>query len=101
VIVTERTANGLPQRRRSRPTGRAAFATPPRTTQPNGPTAGPAAGPAAQAPRPAKKEPGLWLEAFMDGYKGTGASAGPAGQSGAEQSSAGQTSEETAGKGEQ
>ncbi|MFJ9844030.1 ATP-binding protein [Kitasatospora sp. NPDC101155] len=101
VIVTERTANGLPQRRRSRPTGRAPFATPPRTTQPSGPTAGPAAGPAAQAPRPAKKEPGLWLEAFMDGYKGTGASAGPAGQSGAEQSSAGQTSEETAGKGEQ
>ncbi|MFH8381540.1 sensor histidine kinase [Kitasatospora sp. NPDC018058] len=99
VIVTERTANGLPQRRRHRLTGRAAFATPPRgTAQAGGPTAGPAAGPtpATPAPRPAKKEPGLWLEAFMDGYKGTGPSAGSGGQT-----SAGQTSEETAGKGEQ
>ncbi|MFF2078348.1 ATP-binding protein [Kitasatospora sp. NPDC058162] len=119
VIVTERTANGLPQRRRSRPTGRAVFATPPRgTTQPNGPTAGPAAGPAAPAPRP-KKQPGLWLEAFMEGYKGTG-SAGPndTGSNGTGTNAAGSSttsgssttppnraaqtsSEETAGKGEQ
>nr|WP_199807810.1 ATP-binding protein [Streptomyces sp. NRRL S-350] len=84
VIVTERTANGLPQRRRHRPTGRAAFATPPRgTAQPAGPTAGPVAGPTAQAPRPGKepKQPGLWLEAFMDGIKGT-APAPSAGQPG-------------------
>ncbi|MFJ8622085.1 sensor histidine kinase [Kitasatospora sp. NPDC093550] len=121
VIVTERTANGLPQRRRVRPTGRAAFATPPRGTgrpsappsaqpvQPAGPTAGPAAGPAAQAPRPAAKEPkqpGLWLEAFMDGIKGTGSgpsagSAGPDGAAGPGRTRPGHTSEETAGKGEQ
>ncbi|WP_031066574.1 ATP-binding protein [Streptomyces sp. NRRL WC-3742] len=91
-VVTERTPNGLPQRRRHRPTARGGYATPARgTAQPSGPTAGPAAGgAAAPAPRP-QKEPGLWLEAFMDGYKGTGPSAG----------SSGQTSEETAGKGEQ
>ncbi|MEU9044888.1 MULTISPECIES: ATP-binding protein [unclassified Kitasatospora] len=113
VIVTERTATGLPQRRRHRPTGRAAFATPARgTAQPSaplaGPTAGPAAGPAAQAPRPATepKQPGLWLEAFMDGIKGTGPgpSAGPVGRvgrPGAAQTGPGHTTEETAGKGEQ
>ncbi|MFD5468110.1 ATP-binding protein [Kitasatospora sp. NPDC127059] len=114
VIVTERTANGLPQRRRSNVTGRAAFATPARgtTAQPSGPTAGPAAGPAAPAPRP-KKQPGLWLEAFMEGYKGTGGtgkSTGPGstrsnsdtGPGSTAPNSAGQTSsEETAGKGEQ
>ncbi|MER7842493.1 ATP-binding protein [Kitasatospora sp. NPDC096077] len=137
VVVTERTANGLPQRRRSRPTGRAAFATPPRGTaqpggpdRPSGPTAGPAAGPATPASRP-KTQPGLWLEAFMEGYKGTG-KAGTAGGDGTgttgtgtagtgtsntgtsntaisstgtsstAPNSAGQTSsEETAGKGEQ
>ncbi|MER7674770.1 ATP-binding protein [Kitasatospora sp. NPDC096128] len=119
VIVTERTANGLPQRRRSRPTGRAVFATPPRgTTQPNGPTAGPAAGPAAPAPRP-KKQPGLWLEAFMEGYKGTGSTGSNSTSNGtsngsngtgtnatgssttAPNSAAPNSSEETAGKGEQ
>ncbi|MEV7597209.1 ATP-binding protein [Kitasatospora sp. NPDC089797] len=117
VIVTERTANGLPQRRRSRPTGRAVFATPPRgtTPPPSGPTAGPAAGPAAPAPRPEKK-PGLWVEAFMAGYKGTGGNAtdstgtttgtnstsSTTGTTRTAPDSAGQTSsEETAGKGEQ
>ncbi|MFD9689703.1 ATP-binding protein [Kitasatospora sp. NPDC059146] len=109
VVVTERTPNGLPQRRRSRPTGRAAFATPPRgTAQPSGPTAGPAAGPAAPAPRP-KKQPGLWLEAFMEGYKGTGGTkdATPGNPPGTTsgttpQHSAGQPgTEETAAKGEQ
>ncbi|MEV7774298.1 ATP-binding protein [Kitasatospora sp. NPDC086791] len=83
VIVTERTANGLPQRRR-RPSLTRTYAAPSRTArsapagpQPAGPTAGPVAGPtagpAAQAPRPAQepKQPGLWLEAFMDGIKGT------------------------------
>ncbi|MFF9645051.1 ATP-binding protein [Kitasatospora aureofaciens] len=112
VVVTERTANGLPQRRRSRPTGRAVFSAPARgTAQPSGPTAGPAAGPAAPAPRP-KKQPGLWLEAFMEGYKGTGAgsestrcdatgSTATTGTSSTAPNSAGQTSEETAGKGEQ
>ncbi|MGA5820371.1 ATP-binding protein [Kitasatospora sp. NPDC094028] len=93
VVVTERTPNGLPQRRRHLPPARG-LTTPPRgTAQPTGPTAGPSVG-AAQAPRP-RKEPGLWLEAFMDGYKGTGPSAGSSGQTGT------QTSEETAGKGEQ
>ncbi|MFH9347812.1 ATP-binding protein [Kitasatospora sp. NPDC017646] len=107
VIVTERTANGLPQRRRSRPTGRAVFSAAARSSaQPSGPTAGPAAGPAAPAPRP-KKQPGLWLEAFMEGYKGTGGSGNGSGDSATTgtsstaPSSAGQTSEETAGKGEQ
>ncbi|MFD8707825.1 ATP-binding protein [Kitasatospora sp. NPDC059648] len=107
VVVTERTANGLPQRRRSRPTGRAVFSAPARgTAQPSGPTAGPGAGPAAPATRP-KKQPGLWLEAFMEGYKGTGAgseatgSTATTGTSSTAPNSAGQTSEETAGKGEQ
>ncbi|MEU8926374.1 ATP-binding protein [Kitasatospora sp. NPDC048545] len=135
VIVTERTANGLPQRRR-RPSLTRTFAAParpaPAAPQPAGPTAGPAAGPgpatgpAGQDPRPAKepKQPGLWLEAFMDGIKGTGSGpsagqAGPAGQAGQTgqtgQAGAvgrpgapgsghpgpGHTSEETAGKGEQ
>ncbi|MER6297968.1 ATP-binding protein [Kitasatospora sp. NPDC001539] len=109
VTITERTANGLPQRRRHRPTGRAAFAPAPRAAaQPkstgahlSGPTSGPAAGPAGPTPRPAAKKPGLWLEAFMDGYKGTGPSASSTGQTGAGQPGTGQTSEETAGKGEQ
>ncbi|MFI9361541.1 ATP-binding protein [Kitasatospora sp. NPDC053057] len=107
VIITERTANGLPQRRRSRPTGRAVFSAPARgTAQPSGPTAGPAAGPAAPAPRP-KKQPGLWLEAFMEGYKGTGSSSegtgdtATTGNNSTAPNSAGHTSEETAGKGEQ
>ncbi|MFJ9608346.1 sensor histidine kinase [Kitasatospora sp. NPDC101176] len=94
VVVTERTANGLPQRRRRPPTTRAAFPGPARTTgQPVGPTAGPAAGPAHPAARPVKEpvQPGLWLEAFTEGINGNGPSAGPAGQ----------TTEQTAAKGEQ
>ncbi|MFJ9453841.1 ATP-binding protein [Kitasatospora sp. NPDC101447] len=100
VIVTERTANGLPQRRRHRPMPRTGPAGPARTAaQPAGPTSGPMAGPAARAPRPAKepKQPGLWLEAFMDGYKGTGTA--PDGD-GPATGPTGHTSEETAGKGD-
>ncbi|WP_224281075.1 ATP-binding protein [Streptomyces sp. LS1784] len=115
VIVTEWTPNGLPQRRRSRPmVPRGGFAGSARAaTKPSGPLTGPP----AQAPRPAKepKQPGLWLEAFMDGIKGTGPGpSGPggaarpdagrttdAGQTGAGHTSAAHTSEETAGKGEQ
>ncbi len=54
----------------------------------------------AHPPRPVKepKQPGLWLEAFMDGYKGTGTSAGGSGPA---TGPTGHTSEETAGKGEQ
>ncbi|WP_316528639.1 sensor histidine kinase [Kitasatospora brasiliensis] len=96
VIVTEWTANGLPQRRRSRPmVPRAGYRG---TAQPTGPM--------AQAPRPAKerKPPGLWVEAFMEGIKGTGPSpsgAADAAQPSAGHTSAAHTSDETAGKGEQ
>ncbi|MFD5437250.1 ATP-binding protein [Kitasatospora sp. NPDC127067] len=87
VIVTEWTPNGLPQRRRSRPMMPRGFGGAARATaQPAGPMAqptGPVAGPPARATGPAKepKQPGLWLEAFMDGIKGTGP--GPSGPAGA------------------
>ncbi|MER7755308.1 ATP-binding protein [Kitasatospora sp. NPDC097643] len=89
VVVTERTANGLPQRRRRPPAARAGGAGTGRAAgQPR--TGGQ---PRGAAPGPAKEpvQPGLWLEAFTKGINGEGPSSGPAGQS----------SEETAGKGEQ
>ncbi|MFD7739088.1 ATP-binding protein [Streptomyces sp. MJM8645] len=95
VVVTERTANGLPQRRRRPPTPPAGYPGSARTAgQYGNPASGPAAGPApGTGGRHAKEpvQPGLWLEAFTEGINGHGPAA----------SSAGQTSEETAGKGEQ
>ncbi|MFF1787870.1 sensor histidine kinase [Kitasatospora sp. NPDC058243] len=91
VVVTERTANGLPQRRRRPPTPPAGYPGSARTAgQYGNPAAGPAPGTGG---RHAKEpvQPGLWLEAFTEGINGHGPAA----------SSAGQTSEETAGKGEQ
>ncbi|MBV6696835.1 sensor histidine kinase KdpD [Kitasatospora aureofaciens] len=97
-VVTERTANGLPQRRRHRPPlGRAGVPGPGRAPQPAPPPAQqpdrhPDRHPAAQA-KEAKEpvQPGIWLEAFLEGVNGQPPSTG----------SAGQTNEETAGKGEQ
>ncbi|MFG2997391.1 sensor histidine kinase [Streptomyces sp. NPDC048340] len=59
--VTERTANGLPQRRRKV-----------RATVPAEPAAVPATTPAAAAaaPEPAEAQPGLWLAAFQSGLSG-------------------------------
>ncbi|MFE4520156.1 ATP-binding protein, partial [Kitasatospora sp. NPDC056783] len=73
VIVTEWTANGLPQRRRSQPLVPRTYRGATRTAAQH---TGPTAGPLAQTSRPAKerKEPGLWVEAFMRGIKGTGPS---------------------------
>ncbi|MFJ7278755.1 sensor histidine kinase [Kitasatospora sp. NPDC098663] len=95
VVVTERAANGLPQRRRRPPTPRAGYPGSGRTAgQYGNPASGPAAGPApGTGGRHAKEpvQPGLWLEAFTEGINGHRPAA----------SSAGQTNEETAGKGEQ
>ncbi|MFJ5234889.1 ATP-binding protein [Kitasatospora sp. NPDC088391] len=79
-VVVERTANGLPQRRR--------HAAPPRFG------AEAPAPRAAQAPEPAPEpvQPGLWLAAFTDGVNGHQPSAGGTGGRHA--------SEESAGKGE-
>nr|WP_326847430.1 ATP-binding protein [Streptomyces kaniharaensis] len=84
TVVTERTANGLPQRRRHRPgpTG-TGVPGPARAPEPTGDTTGTA------DRKPV--EPGVWLAAFMEGVNGEAPSTG----------SAGQTSEETSGKGEQ
>jgi hypothetical protein len=75
IVVTERTPNGLPQRRR--------HAAPYRM----------GAAQAATAPEPAKEpvQPGIWLAAFHEGVNGQTPSTGEAGH----------TSEESAGKGEQ
>ncbi|MFJ3217979.1 sensor histidine kinase [Kitasatospora sp. NPDC086801] len=91
VVVTERTANGLPQRRRRPPTPLGGYAGSARSAGQYGhPTARPTPGTGG---RHAKEpvQPGLWLEAFTEGINGHGPAAG----------SAGQTSDETAGKGEQ
>ncbi|MBB4922056.1 signal transduction histidine kinase [Kitasatospora kifunensis] len=75
IVVTERTPNGLPQRRR--------HAAPYRM----------GAAQAATAPEPTKEpvQPGIWLAAFHEGVNGQTPSTGAAGH----------TSEESAGKGEQ
>jgi hypothetical protein len=74
-VVNERTANGLPQRRR--------HAAPFRT--------GAAKAPAAPQPAQAPVQPGMWLAAFNEGVNGHAPSTGAAGH----------TSDESAGKGEQ
>ncbi|MFF1869292.1 ATP-binding protein [Streptomyces sp. CB03911] len=73
--VGERTANGLPQRRRHAAPSRTGAARTPRIPEP------------AQAP----VQPGMWLAAFHEGVNGHGPSTGTAGR----------TSDESAGKGEQ
>ncbi|MGW4378946.1 ATP-binding protein [Kitasatospora sp. NPDC004531] len=79
-VVTERTANGLPQRRRH-----AAMLRPgmPNPRQPQAP----------QAPQPAAEpvQPGLWLAAFTEGVNGTTPGTPPNGR---------HASEESAGKGD-
>ncbi|WP_399097113.1 sensor histidine kinase [Streptomyces sp. BBFR2] len=84
-VVTERTATGLPQRRRK------ARATAP-MTPPAAPAPTPAPAPVAvPAPTPAPDtappvQPGMWLAAFQSGLSGesqTPAPAGPSGEAGA------------------
>ncbi|MEU3492077.1 ATP-binding protein [Kitasatospora cineracea] len=99
-LVLERTANGLPQRRRHAAPSRFGAARPPQ--QDRAPAAAPPlqAAPAprtpASAPAPASApepvQPGLWLAAFTDGVNGTAPSAGPGGDS--------RASDEAAGKGD-
>ncbi|MET9613409.1 sensor histidine kinase [Kitasatospora indigofera] len=74
-VVNERTANGLPQRRR--------HAAPSRT--------GTAKAPGVPQPAKAPVQPGMWLAAFHEGVNGHAPSTGAAGH----------TSDESAGKGEQ
>ncbi|MFI9271438.1 ATP-binding protein [Kitasatospora sp. NPDC052896] len=74
-VVTERTPNGLPQRRRHAAPARTVAPGASRVTEP------------AQAP----VQPGMWLAAFHEGVNGHAPST----------SAAGHTSEESAGKGEQ
>ncbi len=70
-LVTERTANGLPQRRRRTP-GEA----PRPTVRPDGrpgagaPTPGPAMAGDAPAPNEDNVQPGIWLAAFTSGVSG-------------------------------
>jgi hypothetical protein len=73
-VVSERTPNGLPQRRRHAAPSRAGSAAP-------------------KIPQPAEApvQPGMWLAAFQDGVNGQAPVASPAGH----------TSDESAGKGEQ
>ncbi|MER5641496.1 ATP-binding protein [Kitasatospora sp. NPDC002227] len=78
-VVSERTPNGLPQRRR--------HATPYRAEAPEPPRA---AGPAPE-PAPAPVQPGMWLAAFTEGVNGHAPST----------AAVGHTSEESAGRGEQ
>ncbi|MFJ9948524.1 ATP-binding protein [Kitasatospora sp. NPDC091207] len=84
-VVTERTANGLPQRRRHAAPSRRSAAEPPRIAPaPRGPDPVP-------DPVQAPVQPGMWLAAFHEGVNGHTPSAGTAGP----------TSEESAGKSEQ
>ncbi|MFC8720654.1 ATP-binding protein [Kitasatospora sp. NPDC057198] len=93
-VVVERTANGLPQRRRHAAPSRFGGAAP-RPPQP-APSPAPApvapAAPAPQTPAPEPVQPGLWLAAFTNGVNGTAPPAGPGGP--------GHASDEAAGKGD-
>ncbi len=93
-VVLERTANGLPQRRRHAAPSRFGAAAP-RTPQP-APEPAPApvaqAAPVPQTPAPEPVQPGLWLAAFTNGVNGTAPSAGQGGP--------GHASDEAAGKGD-
>ncbi|MGW6912986.1 sensor histidine kinase [Kitasatospora sp. NPDC054939] len=93
-IVTERTANGLPQRRRHAAPYRGGVSEAARARQaapraadrsPNRPPAS-----AAQPAEAPVQPPGLWLEAFNEGLNGTSSPG-----------AAGPTSEESSGKGQQ
>lgn len=84
-VVTERTANGLPQRRRHAAPSRRGAAEPPRIA------AAPRAPEPVQTPVQAPVQPGMWLAAFNEGVNGHAPSAGATGP----------TSEESAGKSEQ
>ncbi|QKW24102.1 sensor histidine kinase [Kitasatospora sp. NA04385] len=93
-LVLERTANGLPQRRRHAAPSRFGAAAP-RTPQP-APEPAPApvaqVAPVPQTPAPGPVQPGLWLAAFTNGVNGTAPAAGPGGP--------GHDSDEAAGKGD-
>ncbi|MFF1909527.1 ATP-binding protein [Kitasatospora sp. NPDC058218] len=84
-VVTERTANGLPQRRRHAAPSRRGAAEPPRIA------AAPRAPEPVRPPAQAPVQPGMWLAAFHEGVNGHTPSA----------DAAGPTSEESAGKSEQ
>ncbi|WP_405747720.1 ATP-binding protein [Streptomyces sp. NBC_01525] len=96
-VVTERTATGLPQRRRKA-----------RPTAPMAPPAAPAPTPApapavpAPAPAPAKAspvQPGMWLAAFQSGLSGESQTPAPTGASG--EAGAARESDESSEKSEQ
>ncbi|MFD7735819.1 sensor histidine kinase [Kitasatospora phosalacinea] len=95
-LVLERTANGLPQRRRHAAPSRFGAAAAPRTPQPAPSPAAPAPvaqpAPVPQTPAPEPVQPGLWLAAFTNGVNGTPPTAGPDGGS--------RASDEAAGKGD-
>lgn len=80
-VVSERTPNGLPQRRRHATPYRVEAPEPPRAPSP------------AQAPEPAPApvQPGMWLAAFTEGVNGHAPST----------AAVGHTNEQSAGKGEQ
>ncbi|MFD5919887.1 ATP-binding protein [Kitasatospora sp. NPDC058201] len=91
-VVSERTANGLPRRRRHAAPSRTVTPAPVRGAAPapsrNGvPAASRTGGAPPPPPRAAAEppggavQPGLWLAAFHDGVNGTSPSAGPAGHS--------------------
>ncbi|RAJ35808.1 signal transduction histidine kinase [Kitasatospora sp. SolWspMP-SS2h] len=110
--VFERTANGLPQRRRhaapsrfgaSRPAQQAPARTPAPAQAPAPPVraaAAPQAPVPAPAPAPEPVQPGLWLAAFTDGVNGTAPVAGPGGGSVAGPGGGSHASDESAGKGD-
>ncbi|MFF4345011.1 ATP-binding protein [Kitasatospora sp. NPDC001540] len=95
-LVLERTANGLPQRRRHAAPSRFGAGAAPRTPRPAPSPAAPAPvaqpAPVPQTPAPEPVQPGLWLAAFTNGVNGTAPTAGPDGGS--------RASDEAAGKGD-
>ncbi|MFG2696903.1 ATP-binding protein [Kitasatospora sp. NPDC048407] len=96
-VVTERTANGLPQRRRHAPPLRGTVGLgaprPRRATAPAPAQASASAQASAPVPAPVAEpvQPGLWLAAFTEGVNGTAPGAPADGH---------HASEESAGKGE-